>query len=111
MTDFPNLNMSIGEYYKMLVDGKRPTRQRAHETPKVSSNPSRSGPQTLKLKKPEKKEETKESKPHQPANVRHKDPDERKREEKLLNKIKAKENQKDIKSIKEHSKTVPEEKI
>jgi len=28
MTDFPNLNMSIGEYYKLLMEGKRPTRQR-----------------------------------------------------------------------------------
>ena len=28
MTDFPNLNMSIGEYYKILMEGKRPTRQR-----------------------------------------------------------------------------------
>jgi hypothetical protein len=26
--DFPNLNMSIGEYYKILMEGKRPTRQR-----------------------------------------------------------------------------------
>ena len=28
MSDFPNLNMSIGEYYKLLMEGKRPTRQR-----------------------------------------------------------------------------------
>jgi hypothetical protein len=27
-TEFPELNMSIGEYYKMLMEGKRPTRQR-----------------------------------------------------------------------------------
>lgn len=31
MSDFPNLNMSIGEYYKMLMEGKRPTRQRTHK--------------------------------------------------------------------------------
>jgi hypothetical protein len=28
MDEFPNLNMSIGEYYKLLMEGKRPTRQR-----------------------------------------------------------------------------------
>ena len=28
MSDFPELNMSIGEYYKLLMEGKRPTRQR-----------------------------------------------------------------------------------
>jgi hypothetical protein len=25
-TEFPELNMSIGEYYKLLMEGKRPTR-------------------------------------------------------------------------------------
>ena len=31
MTDFPNLNMSIGEYYKLLMEGKRPTRSRGSQ--------------------------------------------------------------------------------
>lgn len=28
--EFPVLNMSIGEYYKMLMEGKRPTRRRVN---------------------------------------------------------------------------------
>lgn len=41
MDEFPNLNMSIGEYYKMLMEGKRPTRQRTvKEEVKKPSLPS-----------------------------------------------------------------------
>lgn len=28
MTDFPNLDISIGEYYKLLLEGRRPMRNR-----------------------------------------------------------------------------------
>jgi len=41
MSDFPNLNMSIGEYYKLLMEGKRPTRQRTtKEEMKQGTSPS-----------------------------------------------------------------------
>jgi|LauGreDrversion4_2_1035121.scaffolds.fasta_scaffold4678387_1 hypothetical protein len=46
MSDFPELNMSIGEYYKLLMEGKRPTRQRTVKEeikkPEATITPSRS---------------------------------------------------------------------
>ncbi len=46
MSDFPELNMSIGEYYKLLMEGKRPTRQRTVKEeikkPEATTTPSRS---------------------------------------------------------------------
>jgi hypothetical protein len=39
LTDFPLLNMSIGEYYKLLMEGRRPTRQRTvKEDQKMTPN-------------------------------------------------------------------------
>ncbi len=47
--DFPNLNMSIGEYYKLLMEGKRPMRHR--NPPKSELQPSKSTPTSSSLPK------------------------------------------------------------
>lgn len=62
MSDFPDISMSIGEYYKMLVDGKRPTRQRTHkEEPVKAPIPQQ---KIVKPKKPIRKEEEEKKEQH-----------------------------------------------
>lgn len=64
MTDFPNLNMSIGEYYKLLMEGKRPMRNRnpaSGPEPNKQAHSSTSLPHVAKPKKPDSSKDNKVS--------------------------------------------------